>query len=281
MLTQIDVFSPRLAEPQLTFSIENAASQTIQVRNVVGLGPVKASVNTSPFSSASGGIYFGSKVGTRNIVLTLGLNPDWIDQSVEALRRLMYRYLMPMRRVELEFTNSEFSKVGIAGYVESFEPNIFSKDPEVQVSIICPLPDFIAVEPTIVTGATTTTPTVQNIDYEGTVDTGFVLKVESGEFLPTYYDTFTLTMESLSVHTMSIDILEITEDQYFEMSSVQGNKHVFEINTTVPSVDNILSRLTLEGGWPKLDLGPNNIDVFTETEGLPWTLTYYARYGGL
>lgn len=280
MLTKIDVFSPRLGEPQLTFSFTETESDPVQVRNIVGLGPVKATVNTTPFTSTSGESFFGSNIGKRNIVMTLGLNPNYADQTMEGLRQLLYRYLMPQKRIELEFTTSELSVVGIAGYVEAFEPNIFSKDPEIQVSIICPLPDFIAVEPTIVTGSTTTTPTSQNIPYEGTVDTGFTLKVESGVSLPTYYDTFLLTMESLINRTMAIDILEITETQYFEMESTQGNKHVLEIDPGI-STDNLLGRMTLEGGWPKLDVGPNNIDIFTETEGLPWTLTYYARYGGL
>jgi hypothetical protein len=76
-------------------------------------------------------------------VLTLGLNPNWVDQTVASLRRVLYRYLMPEAWTKLRFFSDDMPTVDIEGYVESFDPNMFTQDPEIQVSIICPKPDFI------------------------------------------------------------------------------------------------------------------------------------------
>ncbi len=78
-------------------------TDALQIRNIEGLGPVKASVNTSPFGSVDGESYTGSNVGKRNIVMTLGLNPNWRDQSMASLRQLLYAYFMPKQFVKLRF----------------------------------------------------------------------------------------------------------------------------------------------------------------------------------
>ncbi len=101
MLTKVEVFGP----VPLILPLGEGETNTdpIQIRDVQGLGPVKANVNTSPFGSFDGEAYTGSSVGKRNIVLTLGLNPNWKDQSITSLRQLLYTYFMPKRAVTLRF----------------------------------------------------------------------------------------------------------------------------------------------------------------------------------
>ncbi len=73
MLTRIEIINPRV--PTLLLPLSNLGVEPIQIRNVEGLGPVKASVNTQPFGSVDGESYVGSNVGKRNIV------PDSRTQS--------------------------------------------------------------------------------------------------------------------------------------------------------------------------------------------------------
>ena len=72
----------------------DAGSDPIQVIGIDGLGPVKAAITTAPFGAFDGEAYVGASVGKRNIVLTIGLHPDWAIQTIEELRQLLYNYFM-------------------------------------------------------------------------------------------------------------------------------------------------------------------------------------------
>ena len=155
MLTEVKAYSSWRSAPTLPLSDGGRPeSDLIQLRNIDGLDPVKAAVNTSPFGSVDGASHTGSSVLTRNIVLTLHPNPNWDNWTFESLRRLLYSYFMPKRQTRLVFYSDDMIPVEISGIVESVSVNIFSKDPELQVSIVCPDPYFTALEPTVLTGQT-------------------------------------------------------------------------------------------------------------------------------
>ena len=72
MLTEVKAYSSWRSAPTLPLSDSGRAeTDLIQIRNIDGLDPVKASVNTSPFGSVDGASYVGSSVESRNIVLTI------------------------------------------------------------------------------------------------------------------------------------------------------------------------------------------------------------------
>jgi hypothetical protein len=123
----------------------------VQIRKIDGLGPVKSDISSTPFATGRGELFQGNSTGKRNIVLTLGLNPNWQDQTMTSLRQLLYRYFMPENWSMFRFITDDLPTVYINGVVESFEPNIFEQDPEIQVSILCPKPDFIDVDATLIT----------------------------------------------------------------------------------------------------------------------------------
>lgn len=256
----------------------------IQIRNINGLNPVTASVNTTPYGSVDGESYSGSNLGKRNILLTLGLNPNWVDQTMESLRHQLYKYFMTKQKVRLTFFSDVLPTTSIVGYVESCEPNIFSRDPEMQVSIICPEPDFVSVTPKVVTGvlldvdeggATTT------IVYEGTVPTGFVVKVEN----PPGASIATGRIEiDIAYPTPTIFVLNpatVDDNHYVEISSVRGNKYARNVTISPFAIANVLKNVTQASKWPVLEPGENNVIVMAQEPGELWTLTYSERFGGL
>lgn len=294
MLTKIDAKNARNSHLELPLSNELIGSDPLQIRNITGLGPVRANINTTPFGSINGESYFGSSVGKRNIVLTIGLNPDWDDQSMESLRALLYDYFMTQYIVVLQFLSTHLPTVEITGYVESVEPNIFSKDPEVQVSIICPTPDFVAIDDTVLTGVvddnilggTVIPPT--DIDYIGTVPTGFVLKIESSLARPSYTGIIYATVVDLN-NTDESSLLTITgtvdATAYAKISTEKGNKYAkqFGVVSGLVTAD-YLSTVVISGSlaqWPQLQPGENRFFVNAANAGQAWTLTYFARFGGL
>jgi len=150
VLTEVKVYSSWRSGPTLVLDPDGRAeTDLIQISNIDGLDPVKASVNTSPYGSVDGASYTGSSVLSRNIVLTLKLNPDWNTWTYEKIRRLIYSYFMPKLITRLVFYSDDMIPVEILGIVESASVNPFSKDPEILVSIVCPNPYFQALDPTI------------------------------------------------------------------------------------------------------------------------------------
>lgn len=280
MLTKLEAYSSWLDAPTLALSdAGREETDLIQIRAIAGLDPVKATVNTSPFGSVDGVAYIGSNVTYRNPVLTLHPNPDWNNWSYESLRRLLYRYFMPKLETRLVFYSDDMPTVEIYGYVEDATVNQFSKDPEIQVSIICPDPYFTAVTPTIVTGQSdrdNTSPAV--IQYNGDIATGINVEVTRvSDPAPTSVG-IQIGDPSASYFNAAASVDSAT---YFAMNSIPGNKFVQTVSLTSGVTTNLLSKIQEGSDWPILQPGQNNFSVITDKGVQDWQLTYYERYGGL
>jgi Phage tail protein RIFT-related domain len=283
VLTEVKAYSSWKSAPTLPLSdTGRAETDLIQVRNINGLDPVKAAINTSPFGSVDGVAYTGSSVLSRNIVLTLHPNPNWDSWSYEGLRRLLYSYFMPKRPTRLVFYSDDMGPVEISGIVESVEVNPFSNDPELIVSIVCPDPYFISLTPTVLTGQSIREGGVPTeIDYEGTVDIGVYVKV-------THVSDPTPTLIWIQIGDPEISYFKVdaavNSSMYFEMSSIPTQKYVQNINMSTGVIINLLSKVhVIEGSsWPTiLEPGINEFSVITNQGVQDWELTYYERFGGL
>jgi hypothetical protein len=284
VLTKMEVYNPIADAPQLPLGGFGPNNDPIQVLNIDGLGPVKASITTTPLATRRGELYQGGTTGVRNIVLTLGLNPDFVEYpSMATLRQILYRYLMPEQKTKLRFYSDEIPPVEIEGYVESFDPNIFSEDPQVVISIICPDPDFVS-EATILTGTVTELLEGPEFEYIGSIPTGFELKVESSDAKPSFNGQLMvgLSQPGLSDQYFFVDPVLIDASQYFSMSTAKP-KRVRTLSTdgfgTPPT--NLMPNIV--GVWPLIQPGQNTINVTTAAEdvGQNWTLAFFSRFGGL
>jgi hypothetical protein len=280
VLTKLEAYSAWLDAPTLSLS-DTGREETdlIQIRAITGLDPVQATVNTSPFGSVDGVAYIGSNVAFRNPVLTLHPNPDWSTWSFESLRRLLYLYFMPKLETRLVFYSDDMPPVEIYGYVEDTNVNQFSRDIEIQVSIICPDPYFTAVNPTIVTGQSDrddTTPA--EIQYNGSIGTGINVEVSrSSDPAPT---TIGVQIGDPSSSFFNVTA-SVDATKYFLLNSLSGNKFVQNVSLTNGVITNLLSKIQSGSSWPILQPGQNNFAVITDKGVQDWQLTYYERYGGL
>ena len=282
MLTEVKAYSSWRSAPTLPLS-DGGRPETdlIQLRNIDGLDPVNASVNTSPRGSVDGASYTGSSVSSRNIVLTLHPNPDWDNWTYEVLRRLLYSYFMPKRQTRLVFYSNDMVPVEISGVVESVSVNIFSKDPELLVSIVCPDPYFTALEPTVLTGQTGpagVTPVI--VDYGGTIETGMHVKVTATpDMAPT---DIGIQIGDPSITYFAV-LATVDPTLYFEMSSLPMMKYVQNVNIGSGVITNLLSKVHVQEGslWPTFQPGENEFSVITDHGIHDWELTYFERFGGL
>lgn len=278
MLTEVKAYSSWRSAPTLPLSDSGRAeTDLIQVRGITGLDPVKASVNTSPFGSVDGTSYVGSSVLNRNIVLTVHPNPDWNDWTFEGLRRVLYSYFMPKRSVRLVFYSDDMIPVEISGYVESVEVNMFSKDPELQISIICPDPYFSSLEPKVITGQTITK-NVTVIEYNGTIEAG--INVEVSWVTDPGPNRISIQIADPNNPVFSV-AATVNASMYFEMSSVPMRKYVQNINIGSGVIGNLLAQVLENSQWPVLQPGENEFLVMTDNGTQDWQLSYFERFGGL
>lgn len=126
----------------LTLELSNPFDIGINVRSIEGIGPPKGNVNYTEIASGDGGVYNSARAGTRNITMELGLMQT---PSVEENRHKVYKYFVLNKEVTLTFeTDKRICQ--IVGYVEECEPDIFSDDETIDISIVCPDPYFYSVD---------------------------------------------------------------------------------------------------------------------------------------
>lgn len=282
MITRMEVFSAQADAPELPLGGFGPNDDAVQVRNIEGLGPVKADITTTPFAVSRGALYQGSTIGTRNIVLTLGLNPDFVTYpSMHELRRILYRYLLPGEWTKLRFYTIELPPVEIEGYVESFEPNMFSEDPEVQVSIICPNPDFMDPVPTVITG-TVTEMADDGVEFEyiGSVPAGLELKVQPSDTNVAFTGHIIVVMGPPPEKAFHVDPVTIDATNELRIATWPAKK-VESVGGFGGPV-NLLSAVSADSEWPIIRVGSNKIVVNAEADfGQDWTMAFFSRFGGL
>lgn len=252
----------------------------VNIRNIDGLGPVKSEITTTPSGTSRGETKSGSSTGKRNIVLTLGLSPDWSTQTMSSLRQLLYAYFMTEQWVKLRFYSDELPTVDIEGTVEAFDPNQFSQDPEIQISIINEKPDFIDIDASIYKGIVDDGTTWLEIDYQGSVSSGLEIRVDRSVELPAYSGPVTISVENFKgVQAIVLDPVTINTIKSYKMSSVQGQKRVQNEAIIDGEITNLLKNMS--GVWPELQPGENLVNVKADSPGQEWTLAYFNRFGGL
>lgn len=106
------------------------------VTKIDGLGPPKAILNISKVAGMPGGLFNSASIEVRNIVLTV-----YPQVPVEKNRLELYRHFQSGEWCKIYYSNDSVD-VQIEGYVETPEPDIFSKTEKIQVSIVCPQPYF-------------------------------------------------------------------------------------------------------------------------------------------
>lgn len=273
MLTKVEV---RTVQGTLLTLPLTDISNGVAVEQIDGLDPVKATLVSSSFANMDGEQYHSSRREARNIVFKLGLEPDWAVQAVQDIRRRLYDFFMPKSQTSLRFYMDDGLTVDIAGVVESFETDHFSKEPKVDISVMCFDPDFIDLDPVTVNGNTVSTSTETVVHYDGTVETGikFVLNVNRalGEF-SIYHrppDNSLKTLE-FAASLVSGDVLTI--------NTLTGSKGATLMRTSTET--SILYGISPQSNWIELQPGDNRIRVYAEGAAIPFTMEYTPRYGGL
>lgn len=273
MLTKVVVRNPRGG--LLTLQLDDDTVGYI-VKDISGLEPVNSSIVSSEYAKRDGEQFNSAKREKRNIVFKFGLKPDMINTTIGDLRKALYPYFIPKVAVDLQFFDDDLI-VNCSGRVESFETPLFSKEPEVAISVICFDPDFIEPTATSFDGITTSSTTETAVVYDGTSDTGFSLVLDVDR---------TLTDFSIYVKDPSGAVLQMD----FTGSFVAGD--TITVDTQFGEKGVTLTRSGVQSSilytwspqtpnWLTFSNGTNHIRVYATGAAMAYHVSYYNRYGGL
>lgn len=262
------------------------ADARYSIKDITGLGPVKADINTSPHAIQDGGYFQSARTGERNIVMKIGTRPVYNGETVltqETLRRDFYKVFPPKGLVTLRFFNADpqFQTVEIVGYVESNEPDIFSQEPMIQVSIVCPKPNFVELQPMVRTG---NTHEPLEFPYRGDAETGFFLELYVQSDLTKVVINNSRVDEDLVLDFPAPSKTLLKGRGVLNISTVANNKYITA--GQFASETNMLSSLSY--GSLSMSLGPivNSLNVSVipvpgQSSALPYQVTCVPAYVGL
>lgn len=122
----------------IRLELSNPWDSGFVIKEIDGLGPVKANVNFTELATVDGAIDNSARLESRNIVLSLLFleNP-----TIEATRLLSYKYF-PTKRIITLVVETDSRICEVSGRVESNDPSIFSKKEGCKISILCGDPYF-------------------------------------------------------------------------------------------------------------------------------------------
>lgn len=247
------------------------------VQDIQGLDPVKASLVSSSFAQRDGAQFQSARRDARNITMQLGLSPDYAIATVRSLRQALYQYFMPKNEVGLRFFMDEDLVVDILGNVETMETAIFSKEPAVDISIMCWDPDFLESNAIVVSDNTTSGSTNITVEYTGTVESGFefVLNVNR-----TMTGGFTIHFQRPDGTDETMDVeVDLVSGDVVTISTLSGNRYAQLTRSGLQS--SILYAVSPFATWPEFRPGDNLFRAQASGAAVPYTVTYTRRYGGL
>lgn len=263
----------------------------IYIKEIKGLGPVKADINTTKLATSDGTVFNSSRLNQRNIVITLGFTLLQL-YDIETTRQLTYKFFPIKRQVKLIF-ETDNRLVECTGNVESNEPDIFQKDETAKISIICSDPNFYStgkdgniittfygIEPQFmfpfsnpVGESTLMFGSIENkkentIHYEGDMEVGIIIRMHAlGDVgNVAIYNTGT---RELMFFDMEEKLVELTGSGFTTgdtiiVSTLRSNKSVQLLRGG--TYTNVLNILDMNSTWFKLAKGDNTF-AFTANFG--------------
>lgn len=271
------------------------------IESITGLGPPKATINSTDLAMGDGAVYNSSRAEKRNIVFKFRLievqeEDGRVIETIEDVRLSTYK-MFPLKKDVTLIFETENRTCEIKGYVESNEPDIFSQQETLSVSIVCPDPYFYAsTYQTVLNGINAMfefpfsnesldTPLIefgryaddegQRIVYEGDADCGVVLTIEaegpaSNLVITNYYPNEIFTLNKSFEAGEVVTVSSITGDIYAR-SRVPGSAET-----------NILSYIPKDSDWLHMVRGYNLFSYTAQgSENLKITIDGYILYEGV
>lgn len=279
MLTQIDVvYGNESGEQALALPILGVTPKdSLLIRKVTGLNPPDPTLFIGEFAR-DGGIYQGRRVGARNVVLTMDLNPNpALGETISGLREILYKTFMDPQvdadYIRLVLNDDDSNQRYLVGYAEKFETEIFDIETMAQVSIICPDP-YIRDQMETVLEHETGWISVP-FTYTGTAETGLEVDIIVTSDTPTVTFSNNNRTMVLTYPFLNGDIIHI--------NTKRGERDITLDRSGV--ITPLIAKLDPTSRWLELHSQNNSMKVYgaleTDLIAVVKKLTYTATYWGV
>jgi hypothetical protein len=243
------------------------------LKGAEGLGPPEVTVRMAR-TVLEKATYQGKSVSLRQIILVIGIQPDWdIGQTAEDLRTVLYSMLIPRygQMLRVEVMHEGLIQGYASGQISKFEVALFSKEPAVQLTIDCDYGYFTTVWPTSQTPVKTPVGGQMAFDVENEGDApsgfqaGFILRANVGTSLVLSENSpFGMKFEVEGINWVSGD--------HFIINTIPGDRGVWRIHNggAKESVLNNMNAAVSE--WLYLYGGTNRL--LLNTTAFDWDTDY-------
>lgn len=286
-----------------TLYLNQPESSGFAIEKIDGLGPVKANVITTNIANLDGAIFNSAHANYRNVVFSIyfiGI------PSIEDARMSTYRWFPLKQKIKIR-VKTDSRECECIGYVESNEPNIFSKKEKTTISIICPDPYLYSVTEKEVKFSATTPlfefpfsnesanePLIkfaeyqskkrESLNYEGDFETGININIHiTGPVTDiTIYHINTsksLKIDSAKLASLTGSGLDNGDNIY--INTKNGEKSIYLLRNG--DYTNILNCLDKNPEWFQLQKG-NNEFAFAAVSGeefIELNISYKDAYEGV
>jgi hypothetical protein len=273
MITKVDVTNGQGA--LLSLSLDDPSSGYL-IEDISGLGPVKATIVTSSFAGVDGEPQQSTRRDGRDLTFKINFEPDYVTQTVWDLRQRLYGWFMTKAKVSLRFWMATGLYVDVDGTVETFDPEIFTDEPNATLTIRCPKPDFVDPNTVTFAGNTVATTVASTINYAGSTDTGILFTLNVDRAL-TEFSIFCTPSDGVTRKLTFISSL--LAGDVVKIQTIRGSKFVTLTRGTVNS--SMLYAISPDSEWIELMQGPNQFRVYAVGAAIPYTVSYTSKYGGL
>lgn len=157
----------------------SAPSGPFVLKSAEGLGPTEINVRMAQ-TVLEKGLYQGKSAALRQIVVLVGLQPNWdVGQTAEELRTILYGLLTPRygQMVRAEIVHDGVVQAYAQGQISKMEASLFSKDPAVQITLDCDYAYLLGPDTVLQQPVQRTVGGIRafDIDNDGTAPSGFKL----------------------------------------------------------------------------------------------------------
>lgn len=268
--------------------IQLSQNPSYTITSIDGLNPPQANINIAENANFDGGTLKNSRLGTRNIVITMA-----IEEPVELNRIALYQFFRVKHKCTVYFKN-ESRDVYIPGVVESFACGMFAKKEMAQISIICPNPYLIdnALQEAVFSVVQSLFEFPFSIPAAGIAFSDLIYDqekvitvgdIETGMTI-TFHATGSVTNPAIyhvdKLQKTKVDI-SLEAGDVLEINTHRGSKSITLIRNGTST--NVINDLDPTSIWIQLDAGTNTL-LYTadeNPENLTATISYFNLYEGV
>lgn len=248
MLTQVVLMTP---EPK-TFDIDSVdPEEIIIVKSISGLTPADLTIYTGDYAR-DGGYYKGRRVGKRNPVFNLKLNPDYKnDIALSDIREMLYEWFLSEENLRVVLKDDRRPDREFVGYTEKLEPDLFARETNAMISMICVDPYLNSVNSVLVNepSGVVTTP----VNYEGSAKAGLRLRIKVNSATSQVNAVIGTQRMTFSGAFIANDIIDV--------NTVQGSRYI-----RLNGVDKMASLIS-GPNWLEFLKGVNSLGAYGSVVG--------------